>query len=177
MKRYIKIFIMVIFTQLGITTNAQTTVEKTNSNDNISRAILASYYLEIPLNFDSPTAEACVNLLMSAHRNNTAYPVLPLEKLSSSDKIKIENLQRELLELRNNPPSWNEILVKEEAKLAVKYAPPSAPVFAGDMGRKENNIPKNQLHLAGASNNTTYTIVEQSTQHNEEAPVLNPAKD
>lgn len=170
MKSYI---FLVSFILSGFVANSQTTLESANANDKNSRAVVASYYLDIPVNFDSPMAEACVNLLLSAHRNGVSYPVLPIDQLNGNDQNKVKKLQDELEALRINPPSWNYLLAKEEAKLAVKYAAPTAPVFAGDVDR--TNAPKNAARIVSTGGGS-YKFVEQSIQNNEEPQSKTPEK-
>ena len=177
MKKLIKIFFVVAFVFTGFVAFSQTSNELANNNDKSSRAILASYYLDIPVNFDSPTAEACINLLLTAHRNNVAYPEMPLDKLNNNDQQKVQNLKTELEALRINPPTWDIILAKEEAKLAPKYSAPTAPVFVGDLGRNNVNLPKNQTRMVGSSSNASYKVVEQTTQNNTETQTKDPVKD
>ena len=167
MKNANKIFLAIVFIFFGFVALSQTNMEKTSAaDDKNARSVLASYYLEIPVNFDSPTAEACVNLLLNAHRNSTAYPVLPIEKLSGTDKEKVEKLKNELIALRNNPPTWEIILASEEAKLAPNYSAPTAPVFAGNLGRPNMNLSKNKVHIVNASGNTeNFKVVEQNIQN------------
>ncbi len=177
MKNFIKIFFVAAFIFIGFVGYSQTSNELTSNNDNNARAVLASYYLEIPVNFDSPTAEACVNLLLTAHRNNVAYPILPIEKLTYNDQQKVQKLQNDLQALRNNPPTWDNILAKEEAKVAPKYTAPTAPVFAGNMSRTTINSPKNQTRIVGSSSNAGYKVVEQTTQNKPETQTKDSGKD
>jgi hypothetical protein len=167
MKKLYTLFLLAVFTLTGFAVKSQTTMEV--ENDKNARAVLASYYLDIPVNFESSAAEACVNLLVNAHRNNVTFPVLPMEKLSAADQDKIEKLQRELAALRNNPPTWDNLLAKEEAKLATKYAAPTAPIFAGDLGRADVKAPKNQVRRVGKDG--SYKIVEESTANEKEQPM------
>lgn len=168
MKKLSTLFLVTVFTVLTIVAYSQTTSEKTNADDKQARAVLASYYLEIPVNFESAKAEAYLNLLLNAYRNNVAYPGISLNNISSGDRSKIEKLQMELEALRNNPPSWDLLLAKEEAKLASQYSAPTAPVFATNPNR--TTMSKNKVRIVGTTNGKA---VEQSTQNN----VENPNKD
>ena len=92
------------------------------NNDAFTRASYASFYIEETSEeffsgYTTAFGEGCANIVLKHFRDLQPLPDIKMLSITSSDKLKIEQLIKKLNELRENPPSWGEIYKLEEQKL------------------------------------------------------------
>lgn len=63
--------------------------------------------------FDNADGEAYYNIVISSFQENLSIPQLAFSTLTSHDKAKIERIIQQLNELKQNPPSWNDLFDRQ----------------------------------------------------------------
>lgn len=134
--------------------------QKNADNDLWVRAAMASFNEDqFSLNFQTPYGKASGNILLKAHRELLQYPAIPVQNIPAVDRAKYEQLLSQLQQLRSNPPSWDDIVAKEEERYKAEFAPPTPPVFAGDQ-KVDPKIAEKYKHMNRHSSGNTVTKVE-----------------
>jgi len=114
---------------LSVNTQAQNT--SVNNDNSMVRAVMGFNEVDFTFRYETPTATAYSNLLIKAFNNMLPLPVFDFSLLPAKDRENLELLRTQLISLRNNPPTWEEITTAEVARVKLETAPPTAPVYAG----------------------------------------------
>lgn len=118
--RIIKSFLTIILFVISFTAFSQTQDRNTNK-ENLIRAAYASYYLEEVQEsnfiFESPRGEAVASLILKLYRDLLPFSEIPTEGINVNDNAKVEKLISKLNQLRETPPTWQEILNMEQKHL------------------------------------------------------------
>lgn len=95
--------------------------QKAHQSDAYIRSSYASYYLEevqeANYTFDTPLGQATANIILKAYRDLLPAPDISAIQINGSDRTKVEHLVIKLQQLRESPPSWNELFKLEEKRL------------------------------------------------------------
>ena len=101
------------------------------SDDRMVRSVMAFDEDAHLFNFETPAGQAYSNLMVRAFTNMLPLPELDFSKLPDKDRSVLEDLRAEMLALRADPPTWEQIQQAEIKKVEMQTAPPTPPVFAG----------------------------------------------
>jgi len=63
--------------------------------------------------FDNAAGEAYFNLVISSFKENLTIPEFSFSPFTEADKNKIERIIQMLEQLKKNPPSWDDLLIKQ----------------------------------------------------------------
>lgn len=132
-------------------------------NDQWVRASMASFNEEqFSINFQTPYGKASGIILLKAHRELLPYPNIPVKNIPEIDREKYFQLLSQLQQLRDNPPSWDNIVSKEGEKYKAEFDPPTPPVFAGDQ-KVDPKIAEKYKNFNRHSSGISGTRAESST--------------
>lgn len=85
------------------------------SSDEIARIKFAVHlvtYDTIP-KWDNAVGEAYYTIIINSFNENLTIPVLTSSNITINDMAKIDEIIRQLNELKQNPPTWDELLKKQ----------------------------------------------------------------
>lgn len=93
-----------------------------DTDDLLMRASYASFYIEETQEsffsgYRTPYGEACAHIILKKFRDLLPLPETKSLTVDFMDKQKIEKLVEKLNQLRENPPTWEEIFLLEEQRL------------------------------------------------------------
>lgn len=154
-------FFIFIFSCFVLSINANGQVVNDIDKDALARSVMAFDEDNFDLNFETSTAKAYSGILIRSFKEMLPIPHLDFTILTKTDKTKITILYNTLIELRTNPPTWNEIIAREEEKIKTQSAPPTPPVWAGSEEAKKHYSAKNKYKVKYNPGNML-TPIEQS---------------
>lgn len=85
------------------------------TSDEIARIKFAVHLLTYDTlgKWDNAAGEAYYTIVISSFNENLSIPEITSSKITISDKSKIDDIISQLNELKQNPPSWDDLLRKQ----------------------------------------------------------------
>lgn len=112
MRTYIYIFFLTILTAFNYA-NAQSRNEL--NEDEKARIKFAIHLLTYDTlgAFDNAAGKSCFNLIIYSFKENLIIPEFSFSPFTENDKNKIQNIIQMLEQVKKNPPSWDDLLIRE----------------------------------------------------------------